>query len=557
METNNQSIDAHGNHIPRPSNSFMLYSKDKRPLLQGNARDKSKLIGELWHVELADVRAHYERRAEDEKKRHAEKYPDYVFHPQKKHKGQTRVRKRAKSQAKMQSGLSLNMGMPMAKRNMPGYEVGVASPLTVSSPESSGPLTPRDISPVLATPSVPISQPILGAPLKYVTVYEVNGKGEGKERARDTVLFYNLASLPSQPGRSLTYNNVPARLISETVINHSTVETSDISAFDASHEGANNISVKQSVQVNPNKRTTGVSVFRFGFGQNANFQPVFSDSFVPSASVDNTGTSTSSATVIPSTPNPTKLLADHHTSRKVTETVGSGTSRIDNVNTSVQGSQASPVLPSSLPPSAFIKNPAVSSSSPAINHLTPIQLLSAYYAGRETSAERVTNNTTHGTFPEATTEINSMPNPSVLIADRGASNFCVTPRSTAAVQASTFSSLAEYNVVPQAPFNRLAGQTNKNFFGRYRSMNEAAAAFVHAWLSRGGIQEACAQIAQIEKFVKEVNGREAQSGAPAPAMKTLHLYSNNAYCGGHRTSVGGLSVSNAPYAGPARIQFPQ
>ncbi|KAJ3090582.1 hypothetical protein HK102_003288 [Quaeritorhiza haematococci] len=77
-------------HTPRPSNSFILYRKEKHAEIvkknQGgkkmNNKVISKIVAEMWNKETAEVKAHYSAKAE-EKREHQEKHPNYKYRPRK------------------------------------------------------------------------------------------------------------------------------------------------------------------------------------------------------------------------------------------------------------------------------------------------------------------------------------------------------------------------------------------------------------------------------------------------------------------------------------------
>ncbi|KAJ7292170.1 high mobility group box domain-containing protein, partial [Mycena rebaudengoi] len=71
---------------PRPANAWILYRSDKiKELRKGTPqRDLSKQVSALWRNERPDVRAWYEKRAEEKKQEHRRMYPDYRFQPVKK-----------------------------------------------------------------------------------------------------------------------------------------------------------------------------------------------------------------------------------------------------------------------------------------------------------------------------------------------------------------------------------------------------------------------------------------------------------------------------------------
>ncbi|KAJ1562632.1 hypothetical protein HK405_009700 [Cladochytrium tenue] len=78
-------------HTPRPSNSFIIYRREKHAEIMANFHGAknlnnnviSKIVAGLWREERPDVRAYYAARAEQEKREHMIKYPDYKYRPRK------------------------------------------------------------------------------------------------------------------------------------------------------------------------------------------------------------------------------------------------------------------------------------------------------------------------------------------------------------------------------------------------------------------------------------------------------------------------------------------
>ncbi|KAI9320317.1 hypothetical protein DFJ73DRAFT_323790, partial [Zopfochytrium polystomum] len=76
-------------HTPRPSNSFIIYRREKHAEIMTqfhgakslNNNVISKIVAQLWRDECPEVRAYYAARADDEKRAHMIKYPDYKYRP--------------------------------------------------------------------------------------------------------------------------------------------------------------------------------------------------------------------------------------------------------------------------------------------------------------------------------------------------------------------------------------------------------------------------------------------------------------------------------------------
>ncbi|PBK84412.1 hypothetical protein ARMGADRAFT_1018535 [Armillaria gallica] len=122
------------NRIPRPLNCYFIFRKDvvdKNLIPKGaehDSRHLSRIIGQLWKNLSEDEKAHYYRRALEERKRHEELYPDYVYQPQRR---ATEIKKRnfqrkskdhinrAKDIAHLMSAGMTGSDLEDAVRNMP------------------------------------------------------------------------------------------------------------------------------------------------------------------------------------------------------------------------------------------------------------------------------------------------------------------------------------------------------------------------------------------------------------------------------------------------------
>ncbi|EIW65059.1 SRY-box containing transcription factor 32, partial [Trametes versicolor FP-101664 SS1] len=70
--------------VKRPPNAFILFrSAQKQQLgaLQPDHRMISKICGKVWGTLSEEDKAVWMRRAEEEKREHAARHPDYVFRP--------------------------------------------------------------------------------------------------------------------------------------------------------------------------------------------------------------------------------------------------------------------------------------------------------------------------------------------------------------------------------------------------------------------------------------------------------------------------------------------
>jgi hypothetical protein len=78
-------------HTPRPSNSFILYRREKHlEIMQQNKGAKSpnnnvisKIVADMWRKETPEIKAHFAALADAEKRAHMLIYPDYKYRPRK------------------------------------------------------------------------------------------------------------------------------------------------------------------------------------------------------------------------------------------------------------------------------------------------------------------------------------------------------------------------------------------------------------------------------------------------------------------------------------------
>jgi hypothetical protein len=90
-KANRKRVNVRPNHTPRPPNSFILYRRDKHAeiLLQSNTEKGmnnntiSKVVADMWKNESLEVKALYAAKADEEKRKHFLKYPDYKYQPRK------------------------------------------------------------------------------------------------------------------------------------------------------------------------------------------------------------------------------------------------------------------------------------------------------------------------------------------------------------------------------------------------------------------------------------------------------------------------------------------
>ncbi|KAJ3250785.1 hypothetical protein HDU77_006337 [Chytriomyces hyalinus] len=78
-------------HTPRPPNSFIIYRKEKHAELMSKSTGTStlnnnvisKIVGTMWKQEPPEIKAMYAAKAQEEKRIHMLKHPDYKYRPKK------------------------------------------------------------------------------------------------------------------------------------------------------------------------------------------------------------------------------------------------------------------------------------------------------------------------------------------------------------------------------------------------------------------------------------------------------------------------------------------
>ncbi|OLL22479.1 Mating-type M-specific polypeptide Mc, partial [Neolecta irregularis DAH-3] len=73
---------------PRPPNAFILYRKEKQPLIFAENdgicnNDVSRIIGEMWKAESSSIKQRYQELAQSARVQHQQQYPDYKYSPRK------------------------------------------------------------------------------------------------------------------------------------------------------------------------------------------------------------------------------------------------------------------------------------------------------------------------------------------------------------------------------------------------------------------------------------------------------------------------------------------
>ncbi|KAJ3043926.1 hypothetical protein HDV00_003966 [Rhizophlyctis rosea] len=163
--------------IRRPANSFMTFRMDKQHEILAkhpgaNHKDVSKLVGEMWRAAPEDVKEYYRKKAEQGRKEHMLRYPDYKYSPNSRKKDMA-------AKKKMRMGLG-------------GVEGDVVFASATSSPAGSG-----TCSPALSdgTAEGGVDPVVLGDKLGYI----VEGKDEAKDvRVPSPLLLGQPTSSPQE-----------------------------------------------------------------------------------------------------------------------------------------------------------------------------------------------------------------------------------------------------------------------------------------------------------------------------------------------------------------------
>ena len=152
-------------HTPRPSNSFILYRREKHVEIMAqykggktlNNNVISKIVANMWRSETPDVKALFAAKAEAEKREHMLKYPDYKYRPKKS------PSKAAASPSKSATSPNTTTAAPRKQSLSTKKNSKKSNDLDTES-VSKEPLTPSDESaPIVSFPAHYSSQPYLFA----------------------------------------------------------------------------------------------------------------------------------------------------------------------------------------------------------------------------------------------------------------------------------------------------------------------------------------------------------------------------------------------------------
>ena len=170
----------------RPSNAWIIYRKVKSqmlpPVAPGEKRraqaDVSKIISQMWKEEPEHVKAEYERRAEAEKARHRQQFPEYKFNPKSK-----AVKERQKAVEAAQKELKRANAKKARARAAAPYVVPVMvappsahtagvpiNPSEADSPGAPSPLFSDSPSPA-SSKSVRQALPLPGQPIQMYPIH--------------------------------------------------------------------------------------------------------------------------------------------------------------------------------------------------------------------------------------------------------------------------------------------------------------------------------------------------------------------------------------------------
>lgn len=130
------------NRTPRPSNSFILYRREKHVEIMAqykgvktlNNNVISKIVASMWRSETPEIKSHFAALADQEKLAHLLKYPDYKYRPRK----------------------SPTKKFPVAKKSSPTES---SSPISPQSMPTSGYQSPHAYQPPMHWNMMHPSQP--------------------------------------------------------------------------------------------------------------------------------------------------------------------------------------------------------------------------------------------------------------------------------------------------------------------------------------------------------------------------------------------------------------
>ncbi|PPQ74661.1 hypothetical protein CVT26_005531 [Gymnopilus dilepis] len=140
-------------HIPRPSNPFILYRRDQ--IRKGGAKflgkkqsELSKIIGPKWKAESEAVRKHYEEKSKLEKANHALRHPGYVYRPKKGKKNPKKKQISKASIVKQESAdFTFVFSVDGAQQTTSGVQRAMAPAASSASSSPSG-SSARSLSPL-------------------------------------------------------------------------------------------------------------------------------------------------------------------------------------------------------------------------------------------------------------------------------------------------------------------------------------------------------------------------------------------------------------------------
>ena len=105
------------NHVKRPLNRFMLYSKMERPNVRRmhpdlNQKNISEMLGKKWKLLSPEEQQEYGKEADELKRLHETKYPDYKYRPKRRGTSTKKTGYFSKNHRRIQSALHQSTRKP-------------------------------------------------------------------------------------------------------------------------------------------------------------------------------------------------------------------------------------------------------------------------------------------------------------------------------------------------------------------------------------------------------------------------------------------------------------
>ncbi|KAJ3321778.1 hypothetical protein HDV06_003927 [Boothiomyces sp. JEL0866] len=140
-------------HTPRPSNSFILYRREKHIEIMAqykgvktlNNNVISKIVANMWRSESPEVKAHFSALADAEKRAHMLKYPDYKYRPRKSVIKKSPTRKTPTTSSKELKMPAMSQPMGMVQQ---AYPPNMAAPYSSMGQQMHWNVMPQHINPM-------------------------------------------------------------------------------------------------------------------------------------------------------------------------------------------------------------------------------------------------------------------------------------------------------------------------------------------------------------------------------------------------------------------------